>query len=114
MRYCSKRYKKKISQLVKLAKKDDQPLYMLIGTLKALAKCKYNDRLERRNAGKYIVWKDAKIRQFTVSFPYETSNGKRYQFLSACFKLEQFYELEERYGKCPEDIAEKVVAALKK
>ncbi|EHK0038059.1 hypothetical protein [Vibrio natriegens] len=111
MRYFSKRYKKKINSLLRLAKINDLPLCVVLDALKGNSDIKQDKRNKRHN-GERIVWNEVDIRHSTVAFPLKTLNGKRLHSLAACFTLEQFHVLEEHYGQCPENIATKVIDVL--
>lgn len=111
MRYFSKRYKKKITVLLHLAKINDLSLAVVLEALKGRSDTKQDQRYRRRFSER-IVWNEASISSSCVAFPLETLRGKRLSSLSVCFTVEHFHALEDYYSRCPKHIASKVIAAL--
>lgn len=111
MRYASKRYKAKISELHKKARSNDMSIELWLELKIRCSELKESRRL-RDKEGQIIIWEQLSIEDNMVTFPMQTLKGTPLDVISVCFNAESFISLQQSYGDCPEEITVKVTATL--
>ncbi|WP_282110067.1 hypothetical protein [Shewanella algicola] len=111
MRYASKRYKAKVSELHTKARSNDMSIELWLELKIRCSELKESRRL-RDKEGQIIIWEQLSIDDNMVTFPMQTLKGTPLDVLSVSFNAESFIRLQQSYGECPKEIAVKVIGSL--
>lgn len=104
-------YRKKLTSALEQAQINDLNLSNYIELRRCIVSLRCSTRL-RKKEDEQILWESVEIDNFIARCSLSRLQGKPLDLFSACL-VGAFTNLEDKYGECPDDIAQKVKVALK-